>query len=241
MQTRGIKYIYICITGLILFAVLISCKEQATEPEGGSPALTIPGQTLRAMIVNTNSGKEYYVVNETMLARGGAPLSGYTWSVANLSAMPPGTIVNSLSGIFHSNGGILVKGTHKFKMTVSDGSSTATAEFTLIVEEYNGFGPLAVFQQPLGVHNIYLPDANTGYGYGASLWALGDGEMPWSWYLESGNLPDGLVIDQANGVIRGTPHSSAAGKKYTFTIKVKAKDGEEALSDPVYYHIEVPR
>ena len=193
------------------------------------------------MIVNTGNGKEYYVVNETLLARGGTPLSGYTWSVANLSAMPSGTIVNPLTGIFQSSGGILVNGTHKFKMTVSDGSRTATTEFTLIVEEYNGFGPLAVFQQPLGVHNIYLPDANTGYGYGASLWALGDGELPWSWYLESGDLPEGLVIDQSNGLVRGTPSSSAAGNTYTFTVRVKDHNGEQAVTDPLYYHIKVAR
>ena len=239
MKTRGIKYIYVCLAGLILFTLFISCKEQITEPESGSPALIIPGQNVRAMIVNLSNGKEYYVVNETLLARGGTPLSGYTWSVANLSAMPSGTIVNPLTGIFQSSGGILVNGTHKFRMTASDGSRTATAEFTLIVEEYNGFGPLAVFQQPLGIHNIYLPDAIAGYGYGASLWALGDGELPWSWYLESGNLPEGLVIDQANGLVRGTPSSSASGNTYTFTVKVKDSNGEEAVTDPLYYHIKV--
>lgn len=72
-------------------------------------------------------------------------------------------------GIFKSNGGNLVAGTHQFKMTVSDGTKTATGNFNFIVHEYQGFGPLVVFQQPLGVFEINLPDANTGYGYGASL------------------------------------------------------------------------
>jgi hypothetical protein len=194
------------------------------------------------MIVHTtNGGSLFYVNNETLLARGGSPLSGYTWSVDNLSSMPAGTIVNPLTGIFQSNGGSLIAGTHKFTMKVSDGSKTATGNFTFVVNEYQGFGPLAVFQQPMGVFNIYLPDANSGSGYGASLWALGDGELPWSWYLGSGELPPGLTIDQANGVIHGTPNSSAAGNSYTFTVTVKDKNGETAVDDGLSYHINVPK
>ena len=238
------KNIFFFLFILVIFAALISCKEeQPTESESnGTPNLTLQGQTLTGMIVHLNNGTtEYYVNNETLLARGGAPLSAYTWSVANLSAMPAGTIVEPLTGIFKSNGGILVAGSHQFKMTVSDGSHTTTGNFTFNVQEYQDFGPLAVFQQPLGVFNINLPDANSGYGYGASLWALGNGSLPWSWYLESGELPPGLVIDQANGIVRGTPNSSAAGTTYNFTVRVKDKDNNTALSDVLTYHIKVSK
>jgi hypothetical protein len=226
----------------VFFVVFISCsKDQPTEPNSASD-FVVSGQTLTGMIVHTSGGGTlYYVNNETLLARGGSPLSGYTWSVDNLSAMPAGTIVSPLTGIFQSNGGALVAGTHQFNMKVSDGSKTATGTFTFVVSEYQGFGPLAVFQQPMGVFNITLPDANTGDGYGASLWALGDGALPWSWYLGSGEIPPGLVIDQANGVVRGTPNSSAAGKSYTFTITVKDKNGETAVDDGLSYHINVPK
>lgn len=237
------KNIFVCLTALFIFAAFISCKEeQPTESaNSGIPDLTVQGQTLKGMIIHTNGTSEYYVDKETLIARGGAPLAAYTWSVANLSAMPAGTIVDPLTGIFQTSGGALVTGTHQFKMTVSDGSRTATGDFTFIVQEYQDFGPLAVFQQPLGVFNINLPDAYTGYGYGASLWALGDGALPWSWYLESGALPPGLVIDQANGIIRGTPNSSAAGNTYDFTVTVKDRDNNTAVSDPLNYHIKVPK
>jgi hypothetical protein len=155
--------------------------------------------------------------------------------------MPAGTIVSPLTGIFQSNGGALIVGTHQFTMKVSDGSKTATGTFTFVVNEYQGFGPLAVFQQPMGVFNINLPDANTGKGYGSSLWALGDGTLPWSWYLASGELPPGLSIDQANGVVHGTPNSSAAGNNYTFTVNVKDTNGETAVNDGLSYHINVPK
>jgi len=228
---------------LVFFFSFFGCSEdQPTESGNSTSGFVVPGQTVTGMIVHTTNGSTlYYVNNETLLARGGSPLSGYSWSVDNLSAMPTGTIVNPLTGIFQSSGGSLVTGTHKFTMKVSDGSKTATGTFTFIVNEYQGFGPLAVFQQPMGMFNIYLPDASTGSGYGASLWALGDGELPWSWYLGSGELPPGLVIDQANGVVRGTPNSSAAGNSYTFTVTVKDKNGNIAYNDGLSYHIDVPK
>ena len=211
---------------------------------GGPPKLVVPGQTLSGCIVNRPDADSYcFVNNETLLAYGGAPLSGYTWTVAALSTLLAGTTVDPETGIFHSNGGMLVHGTHTFDMTVSDGSSTATGTFTFVVKTYEGFAPSAVFQQP-AVSSIPLPDAYTGYGYGASLWALGEGELPWSWYLTTGELPPGMVIDQSRGVVRGTPHSSAAGNTYSFTITVKDKTGKEALilgSNPPTYTIFVPR
>jgi hypothetical protein len=227
---------------LFILAAFFGCSKDSPTESNSTSDFVVPGQTVTGMIVHTNNGGTlYYVNNETLIARGGSPLSGYTWSVDNLSAMPAGTIVSPLTGIFQSNGGSLVAGTHQFTMKVSDGTKTATGTFTFIVNEYQGFGPLAIFQQPMGVFNIYLPDATSGSGYGASLWALGDGDLPWSWYLDSGELPPGLVIDQANGVVRGTPNSSAAGKSYTFTVTVKAGDGDTAYNDGLSYHIDVPK
>jgi hypothetical protein len=232
---------YLTILSIIIFSLIFISCEQSTEPSSGVPNLTVPGQTLTGMVVQTPNGDTYYVTNETLLARGGAPLSSYTWSVANLSALPAGTSIDPLTGIFHSSGGAVVPGTHNFTLTVSDGSKSVDGNFKFIVEVYRGFGPMPVFQQPLGVFNINLPDAYSGYGYGATLWAFGSGKLPWSWFLESGELPQGMVIDQANGIVRGTPHSSAAGNEYAFTVTVKDNDGETAVSDPVTYHIKVAK
>jgi len=232
---RAIALLVVLLTGVVL---INGCMKT-----GGPPELQVPGipeQTLRGMIINnTSSGTIYDVTTETLIAYGGEPFGGYTWSRANLSSMPAGTTFDPLTGIFHSSGGILLPGTHTFDMTVSDGSSTATGTFTFVVDTFEGFGPKAVFQQPQGVSSISLPDANTGYGYGASLWALGDGELFWSWYLADGELPPGMVIDQAKGVVRGKPFSSAAGNTYDFTITVKGNTGEEALTGPTYT-ISVP-
>lgn len=204
-------------------------------------------QTLRGQIIYTKDGPVYRVWPESLIAYGGQPLSGYTWTVATGSVMPAGTIVDALTGVFHSSGGQILPGRHKFDMTVSDGSTTATATYVFVVDTYDmtasGSIPMPVpvpeFQQPQ-VPYIYLPDAITGHGYGASLWAYGVSELPWSWYLDSGELPPGLVVDQVTGVVRGTPFSSAAGKTYQFTVKVVDRNGNVAIPGPTYV-INVPR
>lgn len=223
-----------------VFVVVAACELVTASDDGVRTLEVLAHSPLTGMIVRSTSGElSYYVTSETLLARGGAPLSSYTWSVANLSALPVGTSVNALTGVFHSSGGAVLAGTHTFRMTVSDGSRTATGDFSFVVNEYQGFGPITSFQQPMGIFDLDLPDANAGHGYGASLWALGNGELPWSWYLETGSLPQGLTIDRTSGVVRGTPHSSAAGNEYTFTVLVKDHTGKEAMSDPLRYHIRV--
>ena len=94
------------------------------QPLGsGAPPLTIPlGQGLSGC-VDPSGGT---VNATTLVAFGGAPLSGYTWTLANLSAFPPGTTVDPLTGVFHGSGGTILTGTYNFSMDVTDGNSTAT-------------------------------------------------------------------------------------------------------------------
>jgi hypothetical protein len=231
-----------------LFTVTITADTTTTTPPpppgggGGGPQLIIPavaGQVKQGCFDTfTRKG---VVQAETLIAWGGAPLSGYTWTLSNLSTFPAGTTVEPLTGIFKSSGGTIIPGTHTFNMTVSDGSTTANGTFTFIAETASsatadgvpGVGcGVALFQQS-HLFTITLPDAKAGSGYGASLYVTvgggsAGGTLPLTWNLGTGTLPQGLVIDTARGVVRGTPFSSAAGQTFNFTITVRDHNGKIA-------------
>jgi hypothetical protein len=145
------------------------------------------------------------VVNaQPLLAYGGAPLSGYTWTLAPGSTFPPGTTVVPLTGVFKGSGGTVVPGTYFFDMVVSDGSRTATRTFQFNVETASG-GSLcgkALFQQSV-LSSINLPHAKAGRPYGCSLMVWG-GTPPYTWSLGPGeSLPGGLVVVGAGRVVAG--------------------------------------
>jgi len=193
--------------------------------------LYIPqGQQFRGVIARGAA----QVDTAPFIAYGGAPASGYTWSLASGSTLPPGTTFNPATGMFYADtsGAALVPGTHTFSMVVSDGSNTATGAFSLVVST-DEFAPIASFQKSLAP-NITLPDAKVGMGYGVSLWAVGNGNIPWTWNIMSGELPPGLKINTASGVIYGTPLPSGAGKTYEFRISVKDAIGADAIGEPTY-------
>ncbi|PYS27333.1 MAG: hypothetical protein DMG11_16750, partial [Acidobacteria bacterium] len=165
----------------------------------------------------------------TLLAQGGSPLSGYTWTLANGSTFPPGTTVDA-NGVFKSSGGRLIPGTYSLTMQASDGSRTGTGRFTLVVTEESSAPvdgvpmpacPTVVFAQP-NARTIALPAARQGAGYGASLYAIlgSTTSTPLKWSVSSGQLPPGMTLDQDRGVVRGTPFSSAAGSTYRFRVNI---------------------
>jgi hypothetical protein len=190
----------------------------------GAPSLTIPlGQTLSGCVDPTGG-----TVNaQTLVAFGGAPLSGYNWTLANLSVFPPGTTVDQLTGVFHGNSGTVVVGTYTFTMNVTDGSSSVIGTFSLTVDSSTACG-IEVFEQS-SLTTITLPHAKSGSGYGAGLF-VGGGTPPYTWSLGTGSsLPGGLVIDMSRGVVRGTPLSSASGQTFSFTVNVTDSIGEVAV------------
>jgi hypothetical protein len=173
--------------------------------------------TLQGGIIYTTDGNGhtlntpvYWVNPQTLMAQGGSPLSGYTWTLTTGSAFPPGTTVSPLTGIFQSNGSRLIDGSYSFSMTVSDGSTTAHATFSFSVTTNSSDPPAVVPFEQLNLSNFALASAQAGFGYGASLYA--DGGTPpyknWSLVAGSGSLPPGLVIDSARGIVRGTPQST---------------------------------
>lgn len=203
------------------------------------PPLEIPqGQSLTASVNSACPGGAS-VTSQTLIAWGGAPASGYTWGVTPGSTFPPGTTVDPLTGIFHGNGSTLIPGNYTLNMTVSDGSTTATGSIPVAVSsDTSGVCATTVFEQS-HLDTFPMPAAVAASGYGASLYADGNGVTPWTWSLATGTLPPGMVIDQARGVVRGTPTSSASGQSYKFTINVKDSSGNSAICPCANYIIQV--
>ena len=161
---------------------------------------------------------------QKLLAQGGAPTSGYTWGVAVGSSLPPGTTVDSTTGVFHLNG-TLVSGNYSFTLTVSDGSTSANGTFSFsVTDDYNSPATSTPCEQ-INESNFPLLNATLGVSYGASLYADG-GTPPYSnWHFASGTLPPGMVIDSTYGVVRGTPTSNGT---YSFGISFMDSTGAVA-------------
>jgi hypothetical protein len=134
----------------------------------------------------------------------------YTWSV--------------VSGALPSSFSLDASGTPS---TTLSGSPTTpgTFSFTIEVEDFFGNSETQaytfVIEQPLTIETYTLPALENGTPYSATLTASG-GAPPYTWSLDSGDLPTGLSIS-AGGSISGTPTSDYGTR---FIVEVSDADGD---------------
>lgn len=156
-------------------------------------APTITSTTLSAGTV----GKLY---NSLATASGGN--TPYSWSVVS-GTLPPGLSLSStgvVSGIPNA------AGSYTFVLTVTGGGLSSSRSVTMTVNPASSAAP--------AILTVSLPTAELGEAYAAQLNAVG-GATPYSW--SASQLPDGLVLNSATGVISGTP---AGAGTFTFTVTV---------------------
>ncbi|HYP29901.1 MAG TPA: putative Ig domain-containing protein [Blastocatellia bacterium] len=126
--------------------------------------------------------------SKALTAVGGA--SNYTWQI-DTGTLPPGL---SLSQTGTVSGIATTAGAYNFVVRVTDSDNNrATKALSITVR------PAA----PLTITTLQLPRASVGTPYSQTLGASG-GQTPYTWSVQSGALPEGLVLNQS-GTISGIP------------------------------------
>ena len=218
-----------------LFANLSAASEGAgSQGLQGESTLKIldPNTINRLEACSVKGSKGGVVYSKSLVAAGGSPFKGYTWSAKNL---PMGTTIWPLTGVFTSNGGALNPGMPEMmvEVTVSDGTSSVSAMLPFKLDIVDIACPVAVFLNWGGVPGTALEDAWANKPYGASL-SVHDGVPPYSWvedtsYSGRGDFAlSGLKIDMSTGVVWGTPFNSASGKTLSFRVIVTDSEGRGA-------------
>ena len=126
--------------------------------------------------------------SRTLTAVGGRP--EFAWFI-DTGSLPPALSLAQTGSIA---GTPSTAGTFNFVVKVTDANgNSATKALTLIVK------PAA----PLTITLNQLPRGSVGTPYSQNIGASG-GQTPYTWSIQSGNLPEGLTLNQS-GIISGTP------------------------------------
>lgn len=151
-----------------------------------SPVLTIATADLPEAVVDVPYSR-------TLTAIGGKP--DFSWLIES-GSLPPGISLGQVGSI---SGTPSSAGVFNFvaKVTDSNGNS-ASKTLTLTVRS----------AAPLTITAGQLPRGAVGATYSQSIGASG-GQTPYTWSIQSGNLPDGLTLNQG-GIIAGTPERAGS-------------------------------
>lgn len=181
------------------------CQDDSTEEEW---TIRIDPPAIPPLIVTSNSvapavaGAAY---TARLTATGGA---SQRWSVA-AGALPAGVALQPDGTL---TGTPQAEGTFTFTARVSDGSQSASAQFSLLV------------RLPLQALVPAPPITEVGVATRIAMAATG-GVGPYRWELVGGALPAGLVLDAPTGGLIGTP---LVPGRYPLELQVSGSAGQTA-------------
>lgn len=193
---------------------------RVTDSRGGfdSQALTlVVNPRLDIAPVAIPLGVEGDPYSQTLTGSGGSG-AGYSWSITSGSlpgglSLTSGTPSATLAGTLAAS----IAGTYNFTVTVTDSVlGTGSRAYTLTI------------RPPLAIATTSLSSGIVPISYTQSITATG-GDGTFSWALDSGTLPPGLVLgstSSATATLSGTP---ATAGSFTFTLRVEDGAGHVAL------------
>ncbi|GAC1358254.1 MAG: hypothetical protein NVSMB3_05270 [Acidobacteriaceae bacterium] len=146
----------------------------------------------------------------TVQVSGGTP--AYAWSITS-GHLPSGLSLASTTGVI--SGTPTVSGSFGFGVTVKDRS--APAQTQTLTTAISVAAHVAPAPPALTIGSATLAAGQMGTAYASGLQASG-GTPAYTWSLSSGQLPAGLTLASATGVISGTPTASGA---FSFGVTVK--------------------
>jgi hypothetical protein len=185
---------------------VLKVEDSSSPAQTASAAFSIliepPGGTLNITTTSLPDGTIGVAYSETVTALGG--IVPYTWSISG-GSLPDGLNLNSSTG--EISGTPTKDGTFDFTVKVADSGTPvqeATKLFTIIIA-------------PLEIITTSLSNGNVGTPYNATLQAQG-GNLPYTWSISSGSLPDDLNLNGGTGGISGTPTKDGT---FNFTVVVE--------------------
>lgn len=193
--------------GLYTFSVTVSDN---STPQVPSAPRTLTINVTTITITNSSPLKAWTQgepgYSEDLDATGGS--GTLTWSIsagsgAGTLSPVPGLQLNASTGVL--SGTPTASGNYSFTVKVTDGSKTATKQFSIPINT------------SISVSTSSLAGSVVNQPYSQSLLAVG-GTQPHVWsIIGTGTLPPGLTLDPGTGIISGNASSSGTSN---FTVKV---------------------
>ena len=192
-------------SGTFPLGIEVTDSEEATDSRGFSIFVdTSSGAPLTIDTVSLPMGTVGVPYSASVLVSGGTP--PYSWSALLPGSLPPGLMVADATGLIF--GTPSSSGSFSFDIEVHDsGVQIDSRTFTVVIDPGAG----------LTIDTVSLPMGTVGVPYSAPVLVSG-GTPPYFWSeLLPGSLPPGLMVDDATGLITGTPSSSGS---FSFDIEV---------------------